>query len=356
MMNHFTLIPFTFDPAPALHELAAHPGLWHQITARQDFPGSDHKDTQTIYLRGPGHMEVPADYMAINNAAPYRMNIALLPECSSLVERALEAVTGVDKNCGGSFVGYVMVVKLKPGGVVTPHIDEGPYADHFTRFHLVLSTNGACLFCSGWEVCHMPAGQLWQFDHKAQHHFTNGGNTDRIHIIFDAVPAPSLRVCITGRGTDKLPPMFEVRRSSVDEMLQNGQALFAQHWDEIARNKDVMVLKPDEAAYRRMEEAGSLLILAALKAGQIVGYSVNFIVRHPHYADLMVCQNDLLFIDQAHREGGAGIRLMRRTEQEGKKRGCRLMLWHAKEGTPLAAMLPRMGYGVQDVVFSKQLE
>lgn len=348
-MNHFTFIPFDFDPSEALHELAAHPDLWKQITARQDFPGSDHKDTETIYLRGPGHMETPADYMAVGNAADYLGNLAALPWCEALVRDALKAI-------GATELGYVMVVKLKAGGVVTPHVDEGPYSDHYTRFHLVLSTNARCVFHVGDEVKHMRICELWQFDHKARHHFVNGGETDRIHIIFDAVPAPSIAVCITGRGADKMPPMFEVRRSTVDEMLQNGQELFAQHWDEIARNKEVMVLKPDEAAYRRMEEAGSLLILAAHKAGRIVGYSVNFIVRHPHYADLMVCQNDLLFIDQAHREGGAGIRLMRRTEQEGKKRGCRLMLWHAKEGTPLADMLPRMGYGVQDIVFSKQIE
>ena len=348
-MNHFTHIPFTFDPTDALQELAAHPDLWHQITARQDFPGSDHKDTQTIYLRGPGHMEVPSDYVAVGNAVDYLGNVDDLQACVRLVGYALKAI-------GATELGYVMVVKLKAGGRVTPHVDEGPYSDHFTRFHLVLSTNDGCLFHVEQEAQHMAAGELWQFDHKSEHQFVNFGPTDRIHIIFDAVPSPSLRVCIRGRDADKLPPMFEVRRSSVDEMLGSSQALFTQHWDEIARNKEVMVLKPDEAAYRRMEEAGSLLILAALKAGQIVGYSVNFIVRHPHYADLMVCQNDLLFIDQAHREGGAGIRLMKRTEQEGKKRGCRLMLWHAKEGTPLASMLPRMGYGVQDIVFSKQIE
>lgn len=348
-MNHFTKLPVMFNPYGALKELDAHPDLWGQITARQDFPGSDHKDTETIYLRGPAKLDVPSDYMAVGNAVDYLGNLGELPACADLLRHALETV-------GASELGYVMIVKLKAGGYVTPHIDEGPYSDHFTRFHLVLSTNAACVFHVEQEDQHMQAGELWQFDHKSTHHFVNNGDTDRIHIIFDAVPAPALRVCIRGKSSDTLPGMFEVRRSSVDEMLANGQELFAQHWDEIARNKDVMVLKPDEAAYRRMEEAGSLLILAAVKAGRIVGYSVNFIVRHPHYADLLVCQNDLLFIDQAHREGGAGIRLMKRTEQEGKRRGCRLMLWHAKESTPLAAMLPRMGYGVQDIVFSKQLE
>ncbi len=348
-MNHFTKINYSFPPFLMWDELESNRGLWKQITARQDFPGSDHKDTETIYLRGPAHMERPEDYMAVGNAADYMGNLESLPFCDALVRDALAAIKATE-------LGYVMVVKLKAGGIVTPHVDEGPYSDHFTRFHLVLSTNEGCLFHVGDEIQHMEAGSLWQFDHKARHQFINNGDTDRVHIIFDAVPDPSLKVCITGRGADRLHPMFEVRQSSVDEMLKDGQELFSQHWDEIARNKEVMVLKPDEEAYRRMEEAGSLLILAAVKAGQIVGYSVNFILRHPHYADLMVCQNDLLFIDQAHRQGGAGIRLMKRTEQEGKKRGCRLMLWHAKESTPLADMLPRMGYGVQDIIYSKQIE
>lgn len=352
-MKHFTRIPVPpVATLKALMELDEKPWLWEQITARQDFPGSDHKDTETIYLRGPGLMQHPIDYMRVGNAVPYHRNMAELPEVINVVHEALNAVGAKP---GPDMLGYGMVVKLKPGGHVTPHIDEGPYADHFTRFHLVLSTNPGCVMRSGEQWQHMGCGELWQFDHKAEHEFVNEGDTDRIHIIFDCVPRPDLGVCVTGRTPATLPPMFEIRHSSVDEMLANSTQLFSQHWEEIARNKDVMVLKPDEAAYRTMEDAGRLMILAAVKAGQIVGYSVNFIVQHPHYADLTVCQNDLLFIEPTHRQGGAGIRLMRRTEEEGKARGARLMLWHAKEGTPLADILPRMSYSVQDIIFSKEL-
>lgn len=149
--------------------------------------------------------------------------------------------------------------------------------------------------------------------------------------------------------------MVEIRESTVDEMLAHAGQLFAEHWDEIALNKQVMVLKPDEARYRSMEASGGMLILAAFVDGELVGYSVNFVIHHLHYADLCVCSNDLLFIAQSHREGGLGIRLMRRTEEVARARGARLVLWHAKPNTPLATMLPRMGYGVQDIIFSKEV-
>lgn len=124
--------------------------------------------------------------------------------------------------------------------------------------------------------------------------------------------------------------MIEIREATVDEMLSNAGQLFAAHWDEIALNKQVMVLKPDEARYRAMEASGGLLILGAFIDGELAGYSVNFVIHHLHYADLCVCSNDLLFIAKPHREGGVGIRLMRRTEEVARERGARLVLWHAK--------------------------
>ncbi len=149
--------------------------------------------------------------------------------------------------------------------------------------------------------------------------------------------------------------MTDIRTSNVSEMLANAGELFEEHWDEIALNKQVMILKPDEARYRAMEEAGSLLILAAWEGEDLVGYSVNFIVNHLHYADLRLCSNDLLFITKAKRAGRLGLKLIRETEKRAAEMGARLMLWHAKQDTALAVMMPKMGYGVQDIIFSKEI-
>ena len=150
--------------------------------------------------------------------------------------------------------------------------------------------------------------------------------------------------------------MYEIRESTVSEMLDKAGELFADHWDEIALNKQVMVLKPDAARYEAMEASGGLMILAAFDAdGALVGYSVNFVMRHLHYADLCICSNDLLFVSKDHRHGRMGLQLIRATEARAKEMGARLMLWHAKTNTPLADIMPRLGYGVQDIIFSREV-
>jgi predicted GNAT superfamily acetyltransferase len=149
--------------------------------------------------------------------------------------------------------------------------------------------------------------------------------------------------------------MTEIRLSNVDEMLANASELFSEHWEEIALNKQVMVLKPDEQKYRAAEDNGMLLILAAFEGEKVVGYSVNIVTNHLHYADLITCSNDLLFVTEGKRNGRLGLQLIRATEKMAKERGARLMLWHAKQGTPLEKMMPRLGYGVQDIIFSIQI-
>jgi predicted GNAT superfamily acetyltransferase len=105
-----------------------------------------------------------------------------------------------------------------------------------------------------------------------------------------------------------------------------------------------------------MEASGALFILAAFNQdGVLVGYSVNFVMRHLHYADLCVASNDLLFVSKEHRHGRLGLQLIRATEARAKEEGARLMLWHAKPNTPLADIMPRLGYGVQDIIFSREV-
>ena len=147
----------------------------------------------------------------------------------------------------------------------------------------------------------------------------------------------------------------EIKLATVDEMLAEAPILFEEHYTEIALNKKVMVLKPDEETYRKSEEMGNIFILSARQDDVLIGYSVNFITNHLHYADLKLAQNDLLFISKEHRGGRIGLKLIRDTETHATSLGCKLMLWHAKENTTLAAILPRLKYGVQDIIFSKEL-
>ena len=49
------------------------------------------------------------------------------------------------------------------------------------------------------------------------------------------------------------------------------------------------------------------------------------------------------------------IAFIKGTEDHARSEGCKLMLWHAKENTALAKLLPKLKYGVQEIMYSKEI-
>lgn len=148
---------------------------------------------------------------------------------------------------------------------------------------------------------------------------------------------------------------MEIRQTTFAELHGQAGAMFEAHWREIALNKQLMALSPDLDAYGALESSGKLFTLCAHEGGSLIGYSVNFIANHIHYSDLLVATNDALYIAPEYRRGGIGIKLIRQTEIAARELGARMMSWHAKENTALCALMARKGYGVQDIIFTKEL-
>ncbi len=148
---------------------------------------------------------------------------------------------------------------------------------------------------------------------------------------------------------------FKIVETTVSDKLAELLPLLQAHRDELATNQRLMQLAPNVDAYRALENTRSLLALVAYRGETIVGYSINFIGPHLHYSGLRYAHNDALYVAPAHRGGRLGVKLMRATENLACARGARMMMWHAKPGTVLEQLLPRLGYGVQDVIFSKEI-
>jgi GNAT superfamily N-acetyltransferase len=143
--------------------------------------------------------------------------------------------------------------------------------------------------------------------------------------------------------------------TTIADKIEHVPGLLEAHWHESARNKHLMVLKPDVARYQALEAAGALLSLVAYVDETIVGYSVNIVSPHLHYADLLCAHNDVLFVAKEYRERSLGLKLIRETERAARARGAHLMLWHAKEDTALSSILPKMGCKVQEIIYTKEL-
>ena len=170
--RNFLRLVYGIDPSRVLGRLAGMPQLWQQVTMRQNYEGSAHRDTETIFLRAPERIQ---DVLNVIESVE-------MPEMQAL--EMSEIIDALCKKIGIRDLGRVMLVKLKPKGVIKPHTDEGAYARYFARFHCVLSTSPGCMFHAGGDAVHMQAGEVWWFNHRVQHEVRNG-DAERIHLIFD---------------------------------------------------------------------------------------------------------------------------------------------------------------------------
>lgn len=189
-MQNFKRVARGLDTSALLFALRKHPQSFEQITIRQKYPGSAHADTRCIYIRGPKEFTFDAIFNQLDAIYNPELPDVIMINAGKLVTQVADAV-------GAREIGRVMIVELAPGGEVKPHADEGFYADHFERFHIVLSTNQLCFFQCDYEpdhaeIAHMKEGEAWWFNHKRTHNFINEGDTPRIHLIADMV-APSYR-------------------------------------------------------------------------------------------------------------------------------------------------------------------
>ena len=79
----------------------------------------------------------------------------------------------------------VKLARMAPGGAIQLHIDANPAAKWPHKIHVPLSTNAAVKFHIGETIHHFPVGQAVEVNNLGPHAVQNGGDTDRIHLIFE---------------------------------------------------------------------------------------------------------------------------------------------------------------------------
>lgn len=188
-MNHFRVIAHvdTFELTASLRDRIKE---FDAMTLRQDYPGSAHRDTRSIFLRGPAmNDEWPADqkirtWFADVPHVDYPI-ASDWPEVWPFMRAVADSVFAYRPGAGTPVLGKVMVIELKPGGSLAWHVDQGPYSQATTRFHLPLVTNPQAWMYSGGEQAHLPVGALTWFDTSVPHSAVNLGAEPRYHLVVD---------------------------------------------------------------------------------------------------------------------------------------------------------------------------
>jgi hypothetical protein len=178
-MQHFRLID-SLNPAAMLAALDTHEDRFGDITVRQAARGTPHVDTESIYLRMPPILDVCAFFESL-----------LAVDYPAMQEPVF--AKGLDDLAGlvAGKIARAMIVRLKPRGLIAPHVDEGGYSEATDRYHWCIRTNPQSFCRIGTEMAHMQPGEVWFFDKHATHACCNLGETPRVHLIMDCWKQPS---------------------------------------------------------------------------------------------------------------------------------------------------------------------
>jgi mannose-6-phosphate isomerase-like protein (cupin superfamily) len=176
-MRNFLRITEGVDMVPLQAALATRAHLWNVNTLRTSHPGTAHGEVDDIWLRFNKMPESPLDVVNDVDCFNYPAFFEL-PQARSLVFALMARVEG-------ERLGRCLITRLRPGGVIYPHVDQGAPATYYDRFHIVVSGSPGCVFRAGDEKVQMRTGEVWWFDNCQEHEVLNYSADERIHIVVD---------------------------------------------------------------------------------------------------------------------------------------------------------------------------
>lgn len=179
-MEHFRLIQSDIDLEPLRRELGQHDGAWEVQQGRQlTSPAQRH--TNAIPLRGLRRSRICGRRRRDVHESRWTSLSNQFPATKAFIDAFAADQQGTP--------GRARFARLPPGKTVLPHMDRGEYYRWRDRYHLVIRSENGSVMNAGGETVRMREGELWWFDNKAVHDACNDSDADRIHLIFDLLPA-----------------------------------------------------------------------------------------------------------------------------------------------------------------------
>lgn len=122
----------------------------------------------------------------VSNMRDWRTSYArpLWDEWQPLLAPVLEAATA-DYGYVRGIYPRVMLARMPAGGVIQPHRDANPAAKWPHKIHVPIQTNEKVIFRIEGESHHIAEGEAAEVNNMGVHAVANGGDTPRIHLIFE---------------------------------------------------------------------------------------------------------------------------------------------------------------------------
>jgi hypothetical protein len=134
---------------------------------------------------------------------------------------------------------------------------------------------------------------------------------------------------------------------------QEIEPLWRMHYDEIAEDHERVPLDPDWDKYRSLAQSGTLHIVTARRAGELVGYAFTIVSTHLHYRTTLFSFSDLYYLRPDCRGGRTAVRLFRFVEAEMQRLGVVKMVTNTKLGHDHRRLFAWLGWREAERLFVK---
>ncbi len=179
-MKYFKRIRTDIPTQPFLDEIADVSDAWAVATGRQDKIAVQ-REALAIPLRGLRKSKLFGRKRRDVHESRWTTGSVDYPLARAFIE---DVAAELDAD-----LSRAKIVCLPAGRKVYPHIDRGEYYKLRGRYHMILKSTAGSWMKAGDEEIRMNEGELWWFDNNQVHEAHNDGDQDRIHIIFDLLPA-----------------------------------------------------------------------------------------------------------------------------------------------------------------------
>lgn len=151
-----------------------------------------------------------------------------------------------------------------------------------------------------------------------------------------------------------MPKTVQIRETTIDELRRHAGALMVEHYAEVGVQHGMDGVDPDWDQLRLVEQADSMVALAAWVGDELAGYAVCMLCTCPLNRTQAQLESQALFVGRDWRQLGVGAALMHAVEAVADENDAQ-MRWTAKRGTRLERILEsRKGYALVECVYRKE--
>lgn len=149
--------------------------------------------------------------------------------------------------------------------------------------------------------------------------------------------------------------MTTIRKISYDEITAFPEFVqLAQDYANESKIEEMPSHNLNHEVYRNMERHGMYHCFGAFADDQLVGLVTVLITMVPHYS-VLIASVESLYVDDAHRKGGTGLKLIKQAESCAKELGAINLFVSAPMGGRLIQVMPRIGYRECQRIFCRRL-